>query len=474
MAQPEVPEGKLQVVLGGDHADPSIVRDGEDFYLTHSSYDKHPGLKIWHSRNLVDWKPIGYALHRNVGSVWAPDFIKHGDTFFIYFPTSTGDNYVVTAANPAGPWSDPIKLNVSGIDPGHVTAPDGERLIYLNGGKLARLSPDGLTVTADAVKRYDGWPIPQVWDIECFCLESPKLLRRGDYYYLTSAQGGTAGPPTSHMVVTARSRSPQGPWEESPYNPVVHTWSRDEEIWSKGHGTFFDDAAGNWYVIYHGYLRGQLAWGRHVVIETVEWTDDGWPRTHRNPVQEGELSYHNNERIRSDGFEGDRPGRQWQFGGLTAPFDQVTVTGGSMVLQPAGGQIITAQVNPDGKTFEIAIEIEVEGRDTIGGLGIYYSDTHHVGLGLHDGEVVRLINGRTAPEPQSVDQPRHLKVRVRNDVATFYSSADGRSWIKADRSYELSGFQHNSLGGFSYLRPVILARGPGIVRVARFDFVDGR
>ena len=75
-------------VIGGDYPDPSILRVGEDFYMTHSSFEYVPGLLVWHSRNLIDWQPIGYALTNYVGSVWAPDITKHDDTYYIYFPAA--------------------------------------------------------------------------------------------------------------------------------------------------------------------------------------------------------------------------------------------------------------------------------------------------------------------------------------------------------------------------------------------------
>ena len=146
-AEPLVEKGVIHQIFSGDHPDPTIVRDGEDFYLTYTSHDKDPGLKVWHSRNLTDWKPVSYALHQDVGLVWAPEFIKHEDLFYIYFPTSKGKNYVVTAKDPRGPWSDPVELKVNGIDPGHITDSDGNRFIYLNGGKFAHLAPDGLSGT---------------------------------------------------------------------------------------------------------------------------------------------------------------------------------------------------------------------------------------------------------------------------------------------------------------------------------------
>ena len=76
----------LNPIMAGDHPDPSILKDGGDYYMTFSSFDAYPGLVIWHSRDLVNWQPIGPALFKNVGSVWAPDLVKHQGRYYIYFP----------------------------------------------------------------------------------------------------------------------------------------------------------------------------------------------------------------------------------------------------------------------------------------------------------------------------------------------------------------------------------------------------
>ncbi|MBC7416989.1 MAG: family 43 glycosylhydrolase, partial [Pedobacter sp.] len=93
-------------ILRGNYADPSVVRDGNSYYMTHSSFDNIPGLLIWQSYDLVNWKPIANALTDFVGGVWAPDIIKYKGLFYIYFPAG-GTNWVVTAKDPAGPWSKP-------------------------------------------------------------------------------------------------------------------------------------------------------------------------------------------------------------------------------------------------------------------------------------------------------------------------------------------------------------------------------
>lgn len=155
-----------------------------------------------------------------------PDICKYGDTYYIYFTVATRprSNYVVWAKSPYGPWSDPIDLHIGHIDPSHVVGEDGSRWLFMSGGKRARLSDDGLSVvpgTEEVI--YGGWPIPEGWITDGYALEGPKLRRIGRYYYYLSAEGGTAGPPTSHMVVQARSESVNGPWENAPDNPLIHT-----------------------------------------------------------------------------------------------------------------------------------------------------------------------------------------------------------------------------------------------------------
>ena len=86
------------------------------------------------------------------------------------------------------------------------------------------------------------------------------------------AEGGTAGPPTGHMIVAARSKTIEGPWENSPYNPIVRTQSNDERWWSKGHGTLVEDRAGKWWMVYHAYENGFYTLGRQTLLEPIEWT----------------------------------------------------------------------------------------------------------------------------------------------------------------------------------------------------------
>ena len=131
------------------------------------------------------------------------------------------------------------------------------------------LADDGLSTTGPPKKVYDGWQYPADWVVEAFSQEGPKILKHGDYYYMMLAEGGTAGPATGHMVVAARSRTIEGPWENSPYNPIVRTRSQDERWWSKGHGSLVEDRAGKWWMVYHAYENGYTL-GRQTLLEPIE------------------------------------------------------------------------------------------------------------------------------------------------------------------------------------------------------------
>lgn len=301
-----------KVVLSGDYPDPSVMRDGEDYYMTHSPFYYAPGFLIWHSRDLMNWEPVCRVMPEYEGSAMAPDLLKYKGKYYIYYPAK-GTNWVIWANDIKGPWSKPIDLKVSGIDPGHIADQEGNRYLYVDKGEVIRLTDDGLATIGQKQKVYEGWRYPNHWETECMCLESPKLNYHNGYYYLTSAQGGTAGPATSHMAVAARSKSVTGPWENSPYNPVVHTYSAHDNWWSKGHGTLIDDVNGNWWIVYHAYAKGYHTLGRSTLIEPIEWTADGWYRTKSTatPIKTDPSIKHGLSL--SDDFEGPEPGLQWTF-----------------------------------------------------------------------------------------------------------------------------------------------------------------
>ena len=285
-AAEDMPHGDLgdgtfrNPVLVGGEGDVTVIRVEKDYYVTFGRT-----LGVWHSRDLVNWKQVSTVDTRGLGSPWAPDIVYHEGRYFIYTtlvdraraPGEQFMNVVFTADDPAGPWSDPIDLELNGyIDPGHLAAEDGQRYLYYNKGRYVTLDPTGTKITSGVTKVYDGWAYPPEWVVECFCLEAPKLLYRDGWYHMLSAQGGTAGPPTAHMVVSARSRTPVGPWENSPHNPLIRTASAGEKWHRQGHGQLIDDADGNWWMLYTGYNE-DIGPRKITLLLPIEWDEEGWP-----------------------------------------------------------------------------------------------------------------------------------------------------------------------------------------------------
>ncbi|HEV2619743.1 MAG TPA: family 43 glycosylhydrolase, partial [Acidobacteriaceae bacterium] len=379
-------------VIRGDHPDAGALRVGDDYYLTHTT-DRHtPGLLLWHSRDLVHWTAVGAAVDAYIGAIWAPYLCEHKGHFYIYFPCD-GKQMVVHADSPTGPWSKPISLGIGGIDPGHIATPEGRRYLYMAGGSYVELAADGLSVITKPKKVVDDWPIPESWSVECSCQEAPKLFYRDGYYYLTVAEGGTAGPPTSHMVLSARSRSPEGPWEWSPLNPIVHTFSADEKWWSKGHGRPLEAADGTWWMTLHSYENGYRTLGRQVLLLPVEWTKDGWYRVPAgvvggDPIRKKALASAVEDTFAFAGNALAGPNStgldvRWQFWkGYDAT--RVKLTDGTLTLRADGDSIATTSLLTRAAVdhvYTVEVEVEVE-PGCEAGLLLFYDSMHTVGFRL--------------------------------------------------------------------------------------------
>lgn len=473
----------LNPIFAGDYPDPSILRDGSDYYIVHSSFEYYPGLLIWHSKDLINWTPVTNALYKYVGSVWAPDLVKYKNKYYIYFPADN-TNYVVTADSINGPWRDPVDLKIGNIDPGHITDAEGKRYLYFSSGGYVPLSDDGLSVAGEIKQTYSGWPIPREWTIECFCLEGPKLVKRGNFYYLTTAEGGTAGPATSHMVISARSKSPFGPWENSPYNPIIRTKESSEKWWSKGHGTLFEDAAGNWWIVFHGYENGHYNMGRQTLLEPIEWTNDGWYKTPDgiktdepimgiHPAKGGEGPAGKvSDAVFSlnDNFEGNNLKPQWKFFGEydTTRFQ---LADNSLVINAKGqsvGNCSPLLCIPSDHSYTAQVEVFIEG-EAIGGLVLFYNDKSYSGILADKENILANLRGWQFPTEKRVIK-NHVSLRLKNinNTVDMFYSIDGEKWSKIENSAEVSSLHHNVLGGFLSLRLGLCSIGEGKVKFKNF------
>ncbi len=477
----------LNPILGGDYPDPSVLKYEDAYYMTHSSFKYSPGLLIWKSYDLINWEPVCNALNEYLGSVYAPDFIEHEGEFYIYFPVmgcvdTTKEylsNHVVVADHPEGPWSRAYDLKVSHIDPGHVVDEKGNRYVHLSGGNIVKLNDEGTLAVGDVKKVYDGWQYPEDWLAECFCLESPKLLKKDGWYYLTSAQGGTAGPATSHMVVSARSKTHEGPWENSPHNPIVHTESPDETWWSKGHGTVFEGPKGQWYCMYHGYQKNYYTLGRQTLMEPIEWTDDGWFRVPDEIQTDQPIAAPSGKKVESmgylsDDFQGEDINIMWRF---WEEYDtsRFSIKNGKLHLKAKGNDpsdCSPMMIIPTNENYEIKTKFTIS-ENASGGLLLFYNpegfaglDFSFKGLGMYrpmrknPGHGIETEAGNTI----------YLKINNTEHHLRYYYSYDGENWTMYPSGAESSGMHHNVFGQFMSLRAGIFAAGDGEVIYEYFNY----
>ena len=479
----------LNPIMAGDHPDPSILKDGEDYYLTFSSFDAYPALIIWHSRDLVNWTPLGPALSKNLGSVFAVDLAKHDGRYFIYIPVvpavftpgAAPTIHVIHADHIAGPWSEPIDLGISGfIDPGHVVGEDGKRYLFLSGVSRIRLRDDGLATDGTIEHVYDGWRYPDDWITEAYSLEGPKLLRRADYFYLITAVGGTSGPPTGHMVIVARSRSIHGPWENCPYNPIVRTRSDMERWWSRGHATVVRGLHDEWWMVYHGYENGYRTLGRQTLLEPIEWTSDGWFRAVGGDLSVPLAKPKGGSALphgiaRSDDFTTLAFGTRWHFYSPDEnDGDRARLDAGAIVItgQGSGPHDSSPLAGLVGdQAYQVSVKLELRG-ETQGGLLLFFNRHLFLGMG-HDGSNMTTYRGGHASYwHENAPKVRTLHMRIVNDhhIVTFYYSEDGNHWTRHSLRSEVSGYHANVMDDLVSLRPALFATGAGSVRFSHFVY----
>ncbi|WP_028886203.1 family 43 glycosylhydrolase [Teredinibacter turnerae] len=476
----------LNPIVPGDHPDPTVLKDGDDYYMTFSSFNSYPGITIWHSKDLVNWVPIGSVLHQYIGTVWALDICKVGNRYYVYIPAAPEGKpwsiYVIWTDDIRGKWSDPIDLKIEGcIDPGHAVGEDGKRYLFVNGIRKVRLTDDGLATDGTLVHAYDPWRYPENWVVENFAPEGPKLLRKDDWFYLVTAVGGTAGPVTGHMVIAARSKSIHGPWEHCPNNPLVRTVSDQELWWSKGHATLVEGPHGNWYMVYHAYENGFRTLGRQTLLEPIEWTEDGWFRAIGGDLslplaKPADLENQPNGSALSDEFSTNKFGVQWVFHEPKRSEKQrVTYKNDALVLKAAGTSPADSSplvFNVPDRSYQVEVDIEIE-PNAEGGLMVFYNHKAFVGVGFTETFVKNYQYAEEHPWARVPVNTKRVRARMVNNenVLTFYYSHDkGKTWRLHPTRMEVSGLHHNVFGGFLALRVGLFSVGGGQVEFGKLTY----
>lgn len=272
-------------VIPGFYPDPSVCRVGDDYYLVNSTFEYYPGVPVFHSKDLIHWNQIGHCIHRKGQidgeiNIFAPTIRYHAGTFYmITTNVSYKGNFYVTAQNPAGPWSDPIWIDMPEIDPDLFFDDNGKAYVITSTFELAEIDIETGNLLSERKKIWNstGGRYP----------EAPHIYKKDGFYYLMAAEGGTE---EAHMVTIARSHNIWGPYIDNPANPIathVNVAGMGKPIQGIGHADIIQAHDKSWWMVIHGY-RSVTGYpphhilGRETCLVPVSWPKGGWPVVNGN------------------------------------------------------------------------------------------------------------------------------------------------------------------------------------------------
>lgn len=309
-------------ILRGFNPDPCVCRKGDDYYLAVSSFEWMPGIPVYHSKDLKNWELYTHVLTddekinlRRLPSakgIWAPclTYCEQEDLFYVVYGIMNNqnaryfdvDNYLITAKDIKGPWSEPVYLHSSGFDASILHDDDGRKwIVALDWETRDGYEKPGVICLAEyspEKKAILGYP-KRIWrgGTDRGCIEAPHLTKKNGYYYLMCAEGGTG---YNHCVTMARAENVRGPYEGDPENPIVTSapgysnerhdpdhlkpkyFNPDSVLQKSGHGSYVETPGGEVY-LFHLCSRPfvpelRCTLGRETAVQKMMWTEDGWLR----------------------------------------------------------------------------------------------------------------------------------------------------------------------------------------------------
>ncbi len=315
-------------ILPGFNPDPCIVRKNEDYYIAVSSFEWLPGIPVYHSTDLQNWELYTHVLDDNyidlkrlpsAKGIWAPclTYCEEEDLFYIIYGVMNSmearyfdvDNYLISAKDIRGPWSEPVYLHSAGFDASILHDDDGRKYIV----SLEWETRDGyekpgvicLSEYDPKEKKIIGYP-KRIWGggTDRGCIEAPHLTKKNGRYYLMCAEGGTG---YNHCVTMARADNVWGPYEGDPENPIITSqpvsenerhdpdhlkpkyFNPDSGLQKSGHASFIETPSGEVYATHlcaRPFItddadltsRYRCTLGRETSMQKMYWTEDGWLR----------------------------------------------------------------------------------------------------------------------------------------------------------------------------------------------------
>ncbi len=493
-------------LIPGFHPDPSVVRVSDTYYLANSTFEYLPGIPIFSGPDLEHLELLTHVAVRDGqlgaqnavtgGGAWAPTIRHHDDRFWLVIPDMLGGrgNVLFTADDPAGPWSDGIVMDVLGIDPDIAWDDGGTCYVTMSGFVLAdgRLEHRGIAqVRLDATT---GKPLEEprsLWSgTGGMFPEAPHLYHIGDWWYLLIAEGGTE---RGHSASIARSRSPQGPFEGCPHNPIVTARGSDRPVQNTGHGDLVALPDGSWAMVLLGTrpqsaTRAFAPMGRETFITPVTWDEAGWP--HAEPVilhdrhdpVEQHLTFPSSSPASLDGFDGDIIAVRAfprDVADLQSRSGAARLTGRGTGMEDSSPVFLGLRQTTEG--CEVTVTLDVTAG--VGGLSMRYDEQNHYDLEATPEQVT--VTMHTYGLEQSWTYTRHhpggeveLRIVAQPDTGTLTMTTscdhllaqvhDGDGWVQiagVDGRFLSSDFCESFTG--RVIGPYARA---GIVDVLRIDY----
>jgi xylan 1,4-beta-xylosidase len=496
-------------ILTGFYPDPSICSVGDDYYIVNSSFSYFPGLPIFHSKDLVNWKQIGHAMDRPeqldlkgahvTRGLFAPTIRYNKGIFYIICTLiDKGGNFVITAKDPKGPWSNPVWLKeVNGIDPSLFFDDNGKAYILFNS-----IPPNNISV-------YDGHRTIRMFEFDIANLkvigeekllvnggtdmakkpvwiEGPHIFKKEGWYYLICAEGGTA---YNHSEVVFRSKAVDGPYTSYEKNPILTQRhldpKRKDPVTTTGHADFVETPDGKWYAVFLGcrpYEGNYFNIGRETFMLPVTWKD-GWPH-----ILEGneEVPYHspvpfpkrttkvnnafNGNFLFNDDFKNSRLNYRWEF--LRAPeknWYSLSERKGYLAMQLLP-QTCSGTDNPAFLGFRqqhingyasIAINFKAAAENEKAGMLIFQNETHFYFLCqsiLNNETVVQLYKAVPGDKDGKMEllqsQPLtnfnglNLKIESKGSTYAFYYATQKDKWQLLKDNVDAKFLSTETAGGF--------------------------